>query len=197
MEQRIRIRRKYHPRRLWRRCGTKPACRHRQQESHHGKGGTDNPRRPDPFQQTDTSITLNSVSGQKYTFTTSDTPPAITIAGWKTASGPTLTFDGLTDGTSYWFWTYIPEDSTHKSSSLSNSLPSTTYVSTAEVTITEPAVGIVPDTTAAVHGNTGYTVEKTTWTEGTTPQTGSFAYNTAYSVSIELKAKADFSLRAM
>ena len=156
------------------------------------KAAQTTPAAPTLSSRTDTSITLNSVSGQKYTFTTSDTPPAITIAGWKTASGPTLTFDGLTDGTSYWFWTYIPEDSTHKSSSLSNSLPSTTYVSTAEVTITEPAVGIVPDTTAAVHGNTGYTVEKTTWTEGTTPQTGSFAYNTAYSVSIELKAKADF-----
>lgn len=57
--------------------------------------------------------------------------------------------------------------------------------------ITSPEVGAAPDMNADVDGSAGYTAENITWKTGNTPVSGSFIYDTVYTVSVILKANQD------
>ena len=56
------------------------------------------------------SITVNTVSGQKYICTTSSTAPALDDEGWIDATGSTYTFENLQPATQYYIHTFIPEN---------------------------------------------------------------------------------------
>lgn len=58
--------------------------------------------------------------------------------------------------------------------------------------ITAPKAGAAPDMNADVDGSAGYTAENITWKTGNTPVSGSFVYDTVYTVSVTLKAKQDY-----
>lgn len=80
-------------------------------------------------------ITINTESGQNYIYTAANTPPAITDSGWQTANGNTLTFENLGSSTTYFIWTYIPENDFYNASAVSQPLQVTTDKAAYAVTI--------------------------------------------------------------
>lgn len=62
---------------------------------------------------TEDSITVQTVAGQKYAVTDTQTAPAVGADTWTEATGTSLTFDTLTTGTTYYLWTYMPAGDTN------------------------------------------------------------------------------------
>lgn len=117
-------------------------------------GKADRPAPAAPTQNgaaTDTAVTLNAVSGQKYQYTTDITPPAADADGWQTADGDTCQFTGLKHDTDYYFWTYIPENGYYNNSLVSEAVKIRTDKSDDQkaVEAAKAAVENVPDWTVA------------------------------------------------
>ena len=103
---------------------------------------------------TDTTVTLNSVSGQNYLYTTDTTKPNTSAGSWQTADSGTLTFSGLKPNTAYYFWTYLPGTAYYNASEVSDSsVPITTDKSDDQKA--------VETAKAAIEGGS-YTVEQAT-----------------------------------
>lgn len=58
--------------------------------------------------RTDSSITIPTVSGQKYAITEENTAPGMDASEWQDGIGGDLTFNDLQSGTKYYLWTYLP-----------------------------------------------------------------------------------------
>ncbi|MFR5602089.1 MAG: putative Ig domain-containing protein [Lachnospiraceae bacterium] len=65
---------------------------------------------PQVKEKTAESITLQSIPGQMYCYTETAVKPDIATAAWTPASAASLTFQNLQPDTSYYFWTYMPEN---------------------------------------------------------------------------------------
>ena len=74
------------------------------------KGTPNDPTAPTTSEVKAGSITVNTVSGQKYICTTSSTAPALDDEGWIDATGSTYTFENLQPATQYYIHTFIPEN---------------------------------------------------------------------------------------
>ena len=85
---------------------------------------------------TETSITVKTVTGQKYAVTDTQTAPAVGADTWKDAIGDSLTFDSLTENTTYYIWTYKPAGDTryYTDSPVSTALAVTTQAAVVAVT---------------------------------------------------------------
>ncbi len=84
------------------------------------------PAAPSLQGKTQNSITVDTVSDQKYIYTTTNTAPTVGAAGWVAGTGNPYTFTGLTPNTDYYIWTYLPGDATHADSLVSAALCATT-----------------------------------------------------------------------
>lgn len=104
-----------------------------------GKGQRTQPSAPETDSVKAGSITIKTIAGQKYICTTTSTAPAATDEGWQpengTAGSGTLTFNDLRSNTTYYIWTYIPEDNLYYASTVSQPLQVTTNGVTYTVTI--------------------------------------------------------------
>ena len=104
-----------------------------------GKGQRTQPSVPETDSVKAGSITIKTIAGQKYICTTTSTAPATTDEGWQsengTAGSGTLTFNDLRSNTTYYIWTYIPEDNLYYASTVSQPLQITTSGVTYTVTI--------------------------------------------------------------
>ncbi|MBS6954927.1 MAG: S-layer homology domain-containing protein [Enterocloster asparagiformis] len=91
------------------------------------KASQNPPGVPGPSDQvTESSITIPTVNGQKYSCTTSDSAPSAGSGEWQDGDGSELTFDNLRQNTTYYIWTYIPEQEYYKPSPVSQGLSVTT-----------------------------------------------------------------------
>ena len=77
------------------------------------KGQAGTPENPEQSVVTADSITIKTVSSQKYFCTTMNTEPETTSEGWITGIDGTYTFKKLSANTKYVIWTYIPGDDLH------------------------------------------------------------------------------------
>ncbi|OUP81318.1 hypothetical protein B5F07_17855 [Lachnoclostridium sp. An169] len=104
-----------------------------------GKGQRTQPSAPETDSVKAGSITIKTIAGQKYICTTTSTAPAATDEGWQpengTAGSETLTFNDLRSNTTYYIWTYIPQDDLYNASAVSQPLQVTTNGVTYTVTI--------------------------------------------------------------
>ena len=104
-----------------------------------GKGQRTQPPAPETDSVKAGSITIKTIAGQKYICTTTSTAPAATDEGWQsengTAGSGTLTFNDLRSNTTYYIWTYIPQDDLYNASAVSQPLQVTTNGVTYTVTI--------------------------------------------------------------
>ncbi|HIR26468.1 MAG TPA: hypothetical protein IAB84_00700 [Candidatus Choladousia intestinigallinarum] len=62
----------------------------------------------DNMSRTDSSITIPTVSGQRYAITKENTVPGTDASEWQDGIGGDLTFYDLQSGTKYYLWTYLP-----------------------------------------------------------------------------------------
>lgn len=110
------------------------------------------PKAPTVSETTDTIITLDTVSGQRYCLTHwSWGPPDINSEEWKTASDRTLAFSDLYQDNTYYFWTYIPGDEYTENSPISTS---------AEITTSKSDDQKAVEAAAAIIENASYRVDQ-------------------------------------
>lgn len=84
------------------------------------KGTRGDPTVPTTLEPKAGSITVNTVSGQKYICTTDSTEPAVDAAGWIDGNGSTYTFGNLSSDKQYYVYTYAPENEYFVQSGISN-----------------------------------------------------------------------------
>lgn len=101
----------------------------------------------------DTTITLNTVDGQKYIWTTGAISPTTGVGDWLTATEATYQFTGLTQNTDYYFWTYIPGDDYYEDSPVSPAIKITTDKSSDQLLV---------DTVKEIIENGSYTMAQAT-----------------------------------
>ena len=80
------------------------------------------PATPELDSKTDIRVTLKTISGARYARATTNTAPATSSSGWQ----DTPEFTGLTPSTTYYFFAYYPETTTHGVSPASAGLAVTT-----------------------------------------------------------------------
>ncbi|EEG52778.1 S-layer homology domain-containing protein [Enterocloster asparagiformis] len=139
--------------------------------------------------KTDTSIKINSVSGQSYLCTTDQMKPTQGTGDWKSGTGAALEFSGLKQGVMYYLWTYIPGNEYTEDSDLSLPLKVTTLISGVEASVTAPVAGNAPADSATVPAGAGYEVSAVAWE----PSDSSFQFGEAYKVTVTLKPKSDYA----
>ena len=84
------------------------------------KGTPNDPTAPTTSEVKAGSITVNTVSGQKYICTTSSTAPDLDDEGWIDATGSIYTFENLQPATQYYIHTFIPENEYFEESDLTS-----------------------------------------------------------------------------
>lgn len=113
------------------------------------------------------SITIETVEGQNYLCTTTNSTPSVSASGWKLATGTTMTFDSLAPGQDYYFWTYVPKSATAEASNVSSPLAvaTTAPIGEVELTVPEPSAGVsLPRITQfGVPNNAKYEVTSISW----------------------------------
>ena len=125
----------------------------------------DTPAAPSLSGHTAKTITINTISGQKYLMTESSSKPATSASGWEDATGTTRKFSNLTPGKTYYFWTFTPAGSGTVASKVSEPLSVKTDDPVSSVGISFPAPVSGADVTKAdgVTVPDGFKVNKIEW----------------------------------
>lgn len=153
------------------------------------------PAAPTLVDNTAKTITINTVSGQKYMMTDSSTAPATSASGWENGTTGTKKYSNLTPGKTYYFWTYKPAGSGTTASNVSKALvvKTTDPISTVALTVPEPTAGnAIPKKSEFSVSSDDVYVTNSSWkykdTDGTyRPDNITFSYGLAYRVEAELE----------
>lgn len=153
------------------------------------------PSAPTLVDNTAKTITINTVSGQKYMMTDSSTAPTTSVTGWEDGKAGTKKYSNLTPGKTYYFWTYKPAGSGTTDSNVSKALvvKTTDPISTVALTVPEPTAGnAIPKKSEFSVSSDDVYVTNSSWkyknTDGTyRPDNTTFSYGLAYRVEAELE----------
>ena len=116
------------------------------------KGTRDTPTAPTTLEPKAGSITVNTVSGQKYICTTDSTAPAFDAAGWIAGNGSTYTFGNLSSDKQYYVYTYAPENEYFVQSGISEAADPKTRSAAYMVTIpAKPQTMTAGDENSTLH----------------------------------------------
>ena len=116
------------------------------------KGTRDTPTAPTTLEPKAGSITVNTVSGQKYICTTDSTAPAFDAAGWIDGNGSTYTFGNLSSDKQYYVYTYAPGNDYFEQSRISDAADVKTRGAAYMVTIpAEPQTMTAGDENSTLH----------------------------------------------
>lgn len=155
------------------------------------------PVAPTLVDNTAKTITINTVSGQKYMMTESSTAPTTSTSGWEDGKTGTKKYSNLTPGKTYYFWTYKPAGSGTTDSNVSKALvvKTTDPISTVNLTVTAPVAG-ENSSNVVTSTDESYSYRSTKWQKkwpsGTYYEfSGTFNNSEIYRVLTELYIKTD------